>query len=180
MEEARQADLLLHVADASNPAVFEQISAVYAVLQELHIEEKAVLLVLNKVDRLENRADLTPILQRYPHAIPVSARTKEGFDQLHQAVSDALSSSFHEINVTTGVANGRMLAYLAAHAEIMSKQYDEDNHVVIHCRIPGRHLGRLREEGTTVTIAGASGVLPADVEGLIDELDGGSVAQDVA
>ncbi len=182
LEEARQADLLMHVADASNPAVLEQISAVYTVLQELHIEEKAVLLVLNKVDRMQDRHDLTPLLRRYPHAIAVSAKTGEGLPELHRAVSEALSSSFHDVDVTTSVANGRMLAYLAAHGEILSKRYDDDNHVIIHCRIPGRHLGRLHEEGTVVSMNGALSGLPSDVTGVIDEaLDGGtSVAQDVA
>ncbi len=178
LEEARQADLLLHVADASNPAVFEQISSVYKVLEELHIEEKAVLLVLNKVDRLEDRSVLTALLNRYPHALPVSARTKEGFAELHQAVSDALSHSFHDIEVTTGVENGRMLAYLAAHGEIISNRYDDDNHVIVHCRIPGRHLGRLKEEGTSVAITGgniaAPGADPAELAG------DANVAQDVA
>ena len=50
LEEARQADLLLHVADASSPAVYQQIAAVYGVLEELGIEEKDTLLVLNKID----------------------------------------------------------------------------------------------------------------------------------
>src|SRR4030095_15996735 len=64
LEEARQADLLLHIADASNPAVLDQISAVYTVLEELGIEEKDAVLVLNKVDAVANRADLAPVLAR--------------------------------------------------------------------------------------------------------------------
>ena len=51
LEEARQADLLLHVADASNPAACEQIAAVYKVLEELDIREKDTILVLNQIDR---------------------------------------------------------------------------------------------------------------------------------
>ena len=50
LEEARQADLLLHVADASNPGVRDQISAVFRVLQEVGIDEKDTLLLLNKID----------------------------------------------------------------------------------------------------------------------------------
>ena len=63
LEEARQADLLLHVADASNPAVYEQIAAVYGVLEELGIEAKDTLLVLNKIDSLEDRARLDGLLR---------------------------------------------------------------------------------------------------------------------
>ena len=51
LAEARQADLLLHVADASNDAVLDQISSVYKVLKELGIDEKDTLLVLNKIDQ---------------------------------------------------------------------------------------------------------------------------------
>src|SRR5213078_4912774 len=72
LEEARQADLLLHVADAANSAVLDQISAVYEVLRELGIEEKDTLLVLNKVDRLPDRGALIQVLHRYPNAVPVS------------------------------------------------------------------------------------------------------------
>ena len=56
LEEARQADLLLHVADASNPAALDQITAVYGVLEELGIEAKDTLLVLNKIDALPDRS----------------------------------------------------------------------------------------------------------------------------
>src|SRR6476469_5273652 len=147
LEEARQADLLLHVADVANPAVLEQISAVYEVLRELGIEEKDTLLVLNKVDRLPDRGALTPVLHRYPNAIPISARTREGFERLHHAASDALSRSFADIDVETSVANGRMLAYLAAHGEIIERSYDGDR-VIVHVRLPQRHLGPLHEKGT--------------------------------
>lgn len=148
LEEARHADLLLHVADASNPAVFEQISAVYQVLRELGIEEKATLLVLNKIDRLADRGMLTPILQRYPNAIPISAKDGQGLAQLHAAASVALSRSFAELEVETNVANGRLLAFLAAHGEILSRHYQGER-VVVHVRLPHRHLGPLHEEGTS-------------------------------
>ena len=149
LEEARQADLLLHVADASNPAILEQISAVFTVLEELGIEEKDAVLVLNKVDALADRANLAPVLARYPNAIPISARTREGFDRLHTAVSDALSRSFVDLDVETSVANGRMLAYLAAHGEVIGRHYADGDRVIVHVRIPQRHVGPLHESGTS-------------------------------
>ena len=77
LEEARQADLLLHVADASNPAALEQIAAVYKVLEELGIQAKDTLLVLNKIDAVD-RVQLAALLNRYPHAMPISAHTGQG------------------------------------------------------------------------------------------------------
>ncbi|MES1213033.1 MAG: GTPase HflX [Singulisphaera sp.] len=144
LEEARQADLLLHVADASSPAVYQQIAAVSNVLQELGIEEKDMLLVLNKVDALTDRAQLDGLLARYPNAIPISARRKEGLAQLAGRTSEALSRYFLDVDIETDASNGKLLAFLAAHAEVLSQQYQESR-VTIHCRIPQQHLGPIRD-----------------------------------
>ncbi len=88
LEEAHQTDLLLHVCDAANPAVLDQISAVYDVLKELDIQEKDTLLVINKIDALASRVALEAVLRRYPRGIPISAQTGEGIDRLAAAVSD--------------------------------------------------------------------------------------------
>src|SRR5690606_34616396 len=138
LEEARQADLLMHVCDASNPAVLDQISAVFSVLEELDIEQKSSVLVINKIDADPDRVGVESVLRRYPHGVPVSAHTGEGMERLAAVVSEALSSSFRDVDVETSVANGRLLAYLAAHGEVLSQSYG-DERVTIHCRIPQKY-----------------------------------------
>jgi GTP-binding protein HflX len=150
LEETRQADLLIHVADVSNPKVADQISSVYEVLKEIGIEEKDTLLVLNKVDQVQNPGNLDAILNRYPNAVPVSAKTKLGFERLHTVVSDALSRSFLNVDIEMSVGNGKLLAYLAAKGEILSSQYGEET-VKVHCRIPQKYLGRI--DPTTAIIS---------------------------
>ena len=149
LEETRQTDLLLHVCDASSLAVLDQISAVYQVLKELDIEEKDTLLVVNKIDAAPSAAHLESILRRYPRGIPVSALTGEATDRLAATVSDTLSRSFRDIEVVTGVANGRLMAYLAAHGEVLSQSY-EDSTVTIHCRLPQKYLGRIYDPDALV------------------------------
>ncbi|HBO44449.1 MAG TPA: GTPase HflX [Planctomycetaceae bacterium] len=149
LEEARQADLLLHVADAGNPAVREQIAAAYRVLEEVGIDKKNTLLVLNKIDTLPDRAKLDGLLGRYPNAVPISAANRQGLDELAVAVSAALSRGFVELDVEMGVDNGRLMAYLAAHGEIFSKHF-QNGAVTIHCRLPERHLGGVRGDGVCV------------------------------
>jgi GTP-binding protein HflX len=151
LEEARQADLLLHVADAANPAVYDQISAAYRVLEEVGIQAKDTLLVLNKADALDGPARMEGLLRRYPNAVPLSARTGLGIPLLATAVSDALSRAFLDVDVEMGVENGRAMAYLAAHGEILSKQY-HDSKVVVHCRIPQYYYGRMERDGITVQL----------------------------
>jgi len=173
LEEARQADLLLHVADASSPAVYQQVTAVYAVLEELGIEEKDTLLVLNKVDALTDRAQLDGILARYPNAVPISARGGQGLPQLASRTSDALSQGFLDVDVETDASNGRLLAFLAAHAEVLSQQY-HDSRVVIHCRIPKQPLGPTQDPATTIRPHQTDG------NGQVLSGDSAAVVEDVA
>ena len=147
--EARQADLLLHVADASNPAVFEQISATYGVLEELGIQLKDTLLVINKIDALPDRARIDNLLSHYPAAVPISARSGKGLPQLSLAVSDALSRNFIDVDIDVALHDGRLLAYLAAHGEVLSRNFQESR-VVVHCRIARHHLGRIDGDALAV------------------------------
>lgn len=149
LEEARQANLLLHVADASNPAVFDQISSAYRVLEEIGIQEKDTVLVLNKIDRLEDRVKLEGVLSRYPNAVAISAHSRSGLSELAMAVSDALSADFVDVDVEAAVADGRTMAYLAANGEVLSKRY-VDSRVVIHCRLPKRVLGTVQRDALAI------------------------------
>lgn len=138
LEEARQARLLLHVVDASNPTAEEQIKAVNQVLEEVGCAGKPTLLVLNKVDRLADRSYLDVLMRHHPRAVAISAAMRKGLDELSEAVMSELSADFADAEVETDAGNGRVLAYLAAHAEIYRQVYHDDR-VTIHCHLP-RHL----------------------------------------
>jgi GTPase len=157
LEETRQADLLLHVADASNPSVLDQVSSVYKVLRELGIDEKDTLLVLNKIDRPGARDRLDSILDRYPNAIPISAATREGFAAMSMAASKALTHGFVELEVRLLPSDGKTAAWLSQISEVLSKQYDND-YVHVRCRIPASHAGRLVSFGHDVRVL--SGRIP--------------------
>ncbi len=164
LEEARQAHLLLHMADAGSPAVMEQISAAHKVLEEIGLDAKETILVLNKVDVLEDRATLQGLLNRYPNAVPISARKGAGLGRLAAAVSEALSRAFRDVEIEFGLDNGRLMAYLAAHGEVLSRQY-RDSRVIVHCRIPQKYLGRIRPDEGLVRPYGNGIEAVEDVEG---------------
>jgi GTP-binding protein HflX len=156
LEEARQADLLLHVADASNPVALDQIASVYKVLEDLDIRQKDTILVLNQIDRVEEPGTLELLRTHYPSAIPVSAKTGEGLSRLAAAVSDALTHHFLDVDIETDVANGRLLAYLAKHGEILSRTYANDR-VSVHCRMPRKSIGQISPHDARVKLRGANG-----------------------
>ncbi|NBX31010.1 GTPase HflX, partial [bacterium] len=122
LEETRQADLLLHVADASSPLVDGQIAAVRSVLEELGVDEKDTLLVLNKLDAVADAAVRDRLLSRYPQAIGIAARSGAGLPQLARAVSDCLGRGFRDLDVETSAGNGRLLAWLGRHGEVLSRR----------------------------------------------------------
>lgn len=140
LEEARQARLLLHVVDASNPHAEEQIRSVNSVLAELGCDKRPTLLVLNKIDRIADRADLHVMMATHPKAVAISGATGEGIDLLTETVVEALTADFVEAEITADAANGKVQAYLAAHAEVYRQEFRE-GHVVLRCRLP-RYLVR--------------------------------------
>jgi GTP-binding protein HflX len=149
LEEARQADLLLHVVDASSPEAENQIRAVKTVLDELGLEDQPTLLVLNKSDKVPDRSYLDVLKAHHAESVAISAARGEGLDQLEAAVREALRDRALEAEVETGVANGRVLAYLAQHAQIHDRTYDADR-VRLHCHLPRRCLEFLFENGVNV------------------------------
>ena len=149
LEEARQARLLLHVVDASNPQAEEQIAAVNEVLAELGVKDKPTILVLNKIDKVADRSLLDVLKAHHPKAVAVSGLTGEGLDDLRDAVIGALSADFAPAEVVTDAANGKVLAFLNANAEIFRQEY-QGNVVRVRCYLP-RHLLR-HIEGPAVKV----------------------------
>ena len=149
LEEARQADLLLHVVDASSPEAEQQISAVKAVLEELGLADHPTVLVLNKADRVPDRSFLDVLRSHHRDSVAISAARREGLDDLERSVRESLLDRALDAEVETGVGNGRVLAYLAQHAQIQRQTY-EDDRVLLQCRIPRRCLDFLSENGACV------------------------------
>jgi GTPase len=159
LEETRQAQLLLHVVDASSPIAEEQIKAVNSVLKEIGCYEKPSLLVLNKVDRMTDRSYLDVLMKHHPRAVAVSAATGQGLDSLSDAVVEALGSEFANAEVETDASNGRVIAYLGAHAEIYRQSY-EGERVLIRCSLPRHLLYHIQVPGVQVRLVSDNGKAP--------------------
>jgi GTPase len=153
LEEARQAKLLLHVVDASSVHAEDQIRAVQSVLGELGCGTNPTLLVLNKIDRITDPSVLHVLEKHYPRSVEVSAAGGLGLDRLRDAVMEMLSADFAHVTVDVAAANGKVLAYLAAHADVYRQEF-HDNRIRLHCYLP-RHLVRhIQEPDVQVTDAG--------------------------
>ncbi len=143
LEEAVNADLLLHVVDASNPDALNQIESVNSVLKEIGCDKKPVLGVLNKTDVIRNISDLETLQTLYPEAVCISAKSGFGLDDLRDAVTAKYKGSEVRLRIRCNQSNGRVQSFLRAHSRIVDEQY-ENNQVIIDTRIGRNQLPDLK------------------------------------
>ncbi|MCA9115373.1 MAG: GTPase HflX [Planctomycetaceae bacterium] len=178
LEEARHADLLLHVVDASNPEVSSQIAAVEKVLDEIGVDRSSMILVLNKTDACADRAIVDVLRATTENAVAVSAYSGEGLDRLTAAVAERLANSYAAVTVETSAGNGRLLAWLAEHAEIRDRQYT-DSTVTLDCRVPRSLLKVLSGmEGATVREPGSGSGVVGGIFTAVDLPDAGGTPEE--
>jgi GTP-binding protein HflX len=142
--------------DASSPSAEQQITTVNDVLKEIGIDSARGVLVLNKIDALRDRSFLDVLRANHELAVSVSAAQRTGLDQLARSVAERLADGYVEATLETGVGNGRLRAYLAAHAEVVSEAYD-DSRVTLQCRIPRRYLNTIPSEDAHVHVTNGNG-----------------------
>jgi len=152
LEEAIGADLLLHVADASSDRVARQIEAVDEVLDELGCGAKDRLLLLNKVDRVNDPTVLTVLRDRHPDAIPLSAATGENAGSLVAAVLRRVRGRQVNVTLNADCANGLLMQYLSRYARVGERSYEGRN-VTVEAVIGENHLPALRRFGAKVKVA---------------------------
>jgi GTPase len=144
LEETRDADLLLHVVDITHPLVEDHIGTVDAVLQDLHLGDKPVRMVFNKIDLLDRRDTLDAFRRRFPGAVFVSALRGMGIEALRRAVAEEFAS--RKETLTLRIPFSRSAAVAAVHAltEVLETKYGEDS-VEMTCRASAAAAARIRE-----------------------------------
>jgi GTPase len=143
LEETLVADLVLHVADASEPdeRLDEMRAAVEAVLHEIGADELPVELVLNKIDAVDplRRRRLA---NRFPDALQVSALTGEGLDALRARLAQRFSDRFQDVHLLLPYEKGGKLAELYALGAPIAERADRPEGVFVRARLPRSEVQR--------------------------------------
>jgi GTP-binding protein HflX len=143
LEEAVNADLLVHIIDAANPDVLKQIESVNKVLGEIGCGEKPILKVLNKVDAVRKIGDLEMLQTLFPDAVCISAKTGFGLEHLSEAVSAKYRGGEILLRVCSSQSNGKVQSFLRAYGTIIKEQYC-DGSVLIDARLGQNQLAGLQ------------------------------------
>ncbi|HPF13886.1 MAG: GTPase HflX [Planctomycetes bacterium] len=146
LEETLQADLLLHVVDASHPDAGTQMRAVDDVLASLSPRLEPGVIVLNKIDRLEDPLQLHLLLgQTQAEVVHVSAKSGAGIDRLTEVVQSFLDERSSTVDVFIPVTDGRTIAIVRSMGGVQEEECLEEATMRFRVRLSAGALGVLRQ-----------------------------------
>ena len=143
LEEAIEADVLVHVVDASHLQMEHQIEAAQRVLAGLGCAEKTMVMAFNKVDRVADRERLAERLHREQYAVAISATTGEGLPELLRIVGERMEQSLVPVELVLPWKDGHLLSEVHARGRVLSEEATPDG-VALSARVPEDIAQRLK------------------------------------
>ena len=140
LEEAKYADLILHVADASNPEVDEQMKVVYRTLEELKVTGKPVVTFLNKQDKLEEERIIKDI--KADVVVKGSAKTGEGIDELLSKITEILREGKVLIDTVLSYADTSKISVIRKKGQLLAEEYEGEG-IKVKAYVPKAVAGQL-------------------------------------
>ena len=140
LEEAKYADIILHVVDASNPQMEDQMGVVYDTLQELEVTNKKMVTLFNKQDKL-----LTEQILRDPnadHVLRISAKTGEGLEQLKDVLEKIVTEDQIYLERVIPYKDAGIMQQIRKYGQLMEEEYT-DGGIAVKARVPKDIYGRL-------------------------------------
>ncbi|MEM1282846.1 MAG: GTPase HflX [Chlamydiota bacterium] len=144
LEEALEADILIHVVDIQHSMAIEQADTTFEVLKELGAEEKPVITVLNKIDLLEKTPEFSPVRLKYPKTIPISAKTREGFSVLQERMVEEIQKKRKLVELKIPQSEYHLVSEVLRNGKIIEQDYEE-NDVLLKVDIPGILASKLEK-----------------------------------
>ncbi len=140
LEEAKYADIIIHVVDASNPQMDEQMYVVYDTLRQLGAEGRPVITLFNKQDRLAE-----PVRQRdfqAEYSIPASAKTGQGLDELRKALLEIIRRDQIYIERLYEFSNAGKIQLIRSKGQLLSEEYVPEG-IVVKAYVPKDIYGHI-------------------------------------
>lgn len=124
LEEAKYADIILHVVDISNPQADNHILTVYDTLKSLGVTDKPVITAFNKIDKVEEM----PIIKDFNAdvIIHIAAKKAIGFDDLSDAIANQINNCRNYIEKTISYTDAGLLNRIRKYGTILEEDYRED------------------------------------------------------
>lgn len=140
LEEAKYADIIIHVVDASNPQMDEQMHVVYETLRQLGVEDRPVITLFNKQDRLER-----PVSQRdfrAEYSIMTSAKTGQGLEELKSALLEIIRRDQIYIERLNDFSEAGKIQLIRSRGQLLSEEYVPEG-IEVKAYVPADIYGRV-------------------------------------
>ena len=135
LEEAKYADLILHVVDASNPEHDFQMAVVYETLKELAIEDKPVITAFNKIDRVSGDGGDSLKDLRSDACLTISAKEGTGLDRLLEKIETLLNEGFVRVERLIPYADAGQIQKIRQYGRLEKEDYREDG-IYVEAEVP--------------------------------------------
>jgi len=130
LEEVKKADLLLLVVDSSNPNYVNHIKSVMSVLKEIEVLNKQILIVFNKIDKLENK-QFRILKIKYKNSNFISALHKIGLEDLYLKIIEIREKQMMKITVRIPYNENKVISFIYNNCKIVGKKYVEDSIIMV-------------------------------------------------
>ena len=131
--EAKYADILVHVVDASNPDCEHQIKTVYETLKSLNVEDKPVITLLNKCDITDGTYILKD--ENADATIRISARTGYGLDEFMQKLQEIIMENRIELNKVFSYKDAGKIQLIREYGQLIKEEYTEQG-IEVQAKVP--------------------------------------------
>lgn len=141
LEEARYADIILHVVDASNPMADVQMHVVYETLRQLEVTDKTIVTVFNKQDKAEESASMRDFKADY--TIGISARTGQGLPELKALLEKILRNRKVYLEKICPYDQAGQIQLIRKYGQLLEEEYCQEG-IRIRAYVPAELYGQVR------------------------------------
>jgi GTP-binding protein HflX len=134
LQEVLEADLILIVLDASSPQVIEHLDTINEVLNELGAEKNSSLIVLNKIDAIDEDNRIAFLKRKFPEGILISAKNHLRIDNLLESIKEIIDKGFTTADVHFSFDQAKETAEAQNGVTVLEREYDENG---VHLKIRG-------------------------------------------
>ncbi|HEY3267624.1 MAG TPA: GTPase HflX [Armatimonadota bacterium] len=147
LEEVNEADVLIHVVDASHPQFELQMASTHAVLEEIGATDKPIITAFNKCDLVRDQYQLRQLVANTPNSVYFSALKRDGLQQLLTTVSHVVESLLVPVDATLPYERGDLLTQCYERGKVEDVEYGAD-FIRVRARVTSDLAGRLRQYGS--------------------------------
>jgi GTP-binding protein HflX len=144
LEEAIEADLRLHIVDASYENINRHMEATGGVMKQLGIDEKRTLIVFNKKDLVPSDEVIERLLRKYPESVAISAKNGDGINRLLTEIQDVMNEETEVVEFHFRPEDGKMISWVNEKGFVIEEK-NAGNQLILKARMRKKDIARLRK-----------------------------------